>query len=543
MACRYVACVGVFVVAAAAASPVSAQLFTQPVTGIGTSIPDVYGDGSAVAVATTVDSVTFTRPRVIHDQGRDYFEVTGSIAGTGWGGQWQQLDGPGPVTDTTSHYTYDIPFVLRWHVLWDGTLVYYSHGRTSLALLTLAESVLGPQNEGRAQELEGTFVSDAMLTWDRRHAFFAPNVGGLRRDGTYSMHAVEGPFAGSPVAGTIDAATARDLARVAKLLLKRFTHRDVTATIGTGHSAGALIAQFLNSGQSMVLDDDRFGTRLLTGGDYNTPYDSASGRIFDGFVAFAGSEVTVNAAFPLAAPMAMIAGQAEFSGLDSVLYARRVKRAGVDLAANLRIYQVRNLPHNWAEIVLSTPNLNRMASDLFGSAPQADGDRMAPVVAAVIDRVEAWTRHGTAPPASRIEGDGQDLSGDGVPDMLVFPYADGGTTTLIPHVDNQALDVYNGFQFDTTGTPIVARYLEPLADLPRGAALSLPGVSCRVGGFVISEQFSDSRLVPFADMTAYWKNFTRYRACVAREVSELARTGLYDWRLAPNPNDLKPLFK
>jgi hypothetical protein len=326
-------------------------------------------------------------------------------------------------------------------------------------------------------------------------------------------------------------------------LLETLTGKTVKATVGTGHSAGALIMQFLNGGQSMILDDERFGTRLLTGGNYNTPYDAASGRIFDAFVPFAPAEVTVNRAQPASAPMLMIGGQAEFAGVNSMLYARRVARAGGDLGL-LRVYQVRNLPHNWAEIVESTPNLNQMFLDLFGVSPQAGGDRMKPVAAAVIDRAVDWAAAGAPAPASRIEGSGLDLNGDAVPDAIAFPYANGGFTTAVPAVDDPVLDTYAGFTADTAFDIVTARYLEPLSAMAHEpAALSLPGVTCRVGGFLVSEGFSDSTLLPFANMAAHWKNFGEYQACVARQLVALSQTGLYDAASAPNTASAKGLIK
>lgn len=521
----------------------AAQETVLPVSGIGTTIADVYGDGSGTGVASSVASITHRQPVRVRRDNTEFLEVTGSIQGIGWGGEWQESGGPNPIADVTSHYAYDIPFVLRWHPAFDGTLIYYSHGRASLSLLMLAESVIGPANEGRRNEREGDFVSAAMLTGNRRHAFFAPNLGGLKADGTFSMRALDGPFAGQPLAGTVDAVTARDLARAAKRLLQTLTGTPVTTTVGTGHSAGALIMQFLNGGQSMILDDQRFGTRLLTGGNYHTPYDAGSGRIFDAFVPFAPAEVTVNRAQPASAPMLMIAGQAEFAGVNSMLYARRVARAGGDLG-RLRVYQVRNLPHNWAEIVESTPNLNQMFLDLFGAAPQAGGDRMQPVVAAVIDRAVDWAAGGTAAPPSRIEGRGLDLTGDGLPDALAFPYANGGFTTAVPAVDDSVLDTYAGFIADTAFDIVTPRYLEPLpAMLHEPGALSLPGVTCRLGGFVISEGFSDATLVPFANMAARWKSFGEYQACVAAQLIALSRTGLYDAAFAPDSAPAKALVK
>jgi hypothetical protein len=189
---------------------------------------------------------------------------------------------------------------------------------------------------------------------------------------------------------------------------------------------------------------------------------------------------------------------------------------------------VRNLPHNFAEIVEATPNMNAFAEQVFGSAPHAGGDRLAPVIAAVLDAALAWVTKGAPPPASRIEGRGIDTSGDPAPDAIGIPMADGTLTTMVPSVDDASLDSV-GFLFDTASDPVVvSRYVDVLGALAHEAsALALPSLRCRRGGFVISEQFSDSTLVPFADMSAHWKNEGLFAACVAKAAAELAKTGLY----------------
>ena len=93
-------------------------------------------------------------------------------------------------------------------------------------------------------------------------------LNGLKQDGTFSIIALEGPFADQPLMATIDVPIARDITQVAERLLARLTGRPVARTIGTGHSAGALVMQFVNSGASTNLDD---GTRLFTGGNFVPP--------------------------------------------------------------------------------------------------------------------------------------------------------------------------------------------------------------------------------------------------------------------------------
>ncbi len=169
---------------------------------------------------------------------------------------------------------------------------------------------------------------------------------------------------------------------------------------------------------------------------------------------------------------------------------------------------------------------------------------MTPVAAAVIDRAIAWARHGTPAPASRLEGSGLDLDANGTPDAIAFPYANGGVTTALPAVDDSSLDTYDGFQVDTAFDSVTGRYLEVLGALAHEpSALSLPGVACRLGGFAITEAFSDSALVPFADMSAHWKNFGDYNACLTQAVAELATTGLYDPAFAPSAAGANSFFE
>jgi len=503
--------------------------------GVGTTLPDVFGDGTGVPVRTSVRSVTYESPRRIGDGPWGAYEVSGSVQGIGWGGQYQAPDG-GAILDATSHYTYDIPFVLRWHQAWSGVLVYYSHGYTPLPVLRLADGILGEANEGRYLEQEGEFVSGAALAPRRRHAFFAPNLGGLTRSGTASIVGIDAPFSGQPLSAAHDAVTTRDLADVAQRLLAKLTFRVPVRTIGTGYSAGALVMQFLNGGVSTILNRDRFGAALMTGGNYRAPYDPSSGLLFDAVIPLAGSDVRVDAARPMAAPMLMIGGQAEFAGLNMVLYAQRLKAAGVRVDDRLRIYQVRNLPHAWADVVASTPNINRQVLERqFGVTRRGEGDFLMPVVAAVLDASLAWLDYGLRPPASRIEGTAVDRDRDGVADALAFATARGGVSQLLPVVDDPSIDTVEG-QIDTANLrSAVVRYAEVLSSLEHEPeALSLPGTTCRLGGFTISSALSDAALVPFFDISARWPNAGLYQACLTRRAAELQKTNLYDPAFAPN---------
>src|SRR5262245_24658816 len=102
---------------------------TEPVTELSTDVDDVFPQSGTdrVELHTRPKTVTYTDPALVTRRGLTYWEVTGTITGTGWGGLVQlvphgaQLPNPGP-------YDYTVSFVLRWVDGWDGTLVSHSHG-------------------------------------------------------------------------------------------------------------------------------------------------------------------------------------------------------------------------------------------------------------------------------------------------------------------------------------------------------------------------------------------------------------------------------
>jgi len=504
--------------------------------GIGTSVADVFGDGSGVPVHTSITSVTYENPVVVKRNGLNYIEVLGVIHGTGWGGEFQDLSGPllppPEPFPSLSHYTYNIPFVLRWTANWDGTLVAYAHGYTPLSFSVLFDSDLGNDNEARRSDIaEGQFVSDAVVGETRHHAFFAINLSGLDRNGGFSAVASEGPFAGSPINPAVDVPVWRDSALVAKRLLHKLSRRSVTRTIGVGHSGGALIMQWIASNQGFSVDG---GFPILDGGNFVNAYDPTSGTIFEGVIPLAGGGFfPVHPQFPLTARMILIGGSTDYAAVDEVNYAGRLQRAGVNLNASLRIYQIRNLPHNFAEIVESTPNTNRDIAEHGGVPPSPDAERMAPMVAAAIDNMDTWLGRGILPPRSWIDGVALDDNHDGLADRIQFSRADGTLTSAYPFVEAPRIDTFLGDTFELSaaaGLPgTVARYSEVLAGLHHVPnALSLPYLRCRLGGY----QFAgDATLVPFADLNRRWKNFGQYKSQVEQAMNDLAREGLYDKQL------------
>jgi hypothetical protein len=206
------------------AAVVCAAAFTAPSTalavtvdteigdGIGTSVPDVFGDGSNATVNTSISSVTYEEPVLVKRDGVRYYEVLGTVEEVGWGGEFQDLEAPGPAEPFAAfaHYSYSMPFVLRWAVGWDGTLVHYQHGYSALDLSVLFDEFLGNDNEARRFDIaEGGYVSDVVVDKKRKHAFFAINLSGLDRNGERWCRSPTSASTGRISAATSRASTTR----------------------------------------------------------------------------------------------------------------------------------------------------------------------------------------------------------------------------------------------------------------------------------------------------------------------------------------------
>lgn len=502
--------------------------------GIETVVDDAFGDGTGIGIRTSITSVTFGKRKKVTRNGIVYFEMLGSIQGTGWGGQADTLDGPGPTFDAESSYRYDVPFVLRWPKTFDGTLIYYAHGYPNLGLNLLAESTFGDENEWRRiGELESLGVAQNVLGKERGHALFAASLGGLKRDGSVAAIALGGPFEGEPLNLALDVPITRDITQVAQRLLARESAHTVDHTIGVGHSGGALVLQFISAGvATTVFDGPHFGVPIFAGDNFVTAYDPESGPIFDGLIPIAGGHTLVHPVSPMLVRMMLVSGSADTSAVDTARYVNRLQRLGVDINDVVRIYQVGNLPHNFAEILEASPNVNALLGDLTGVVPSTDSERMAPMVLALIDRMRAWIVDGTLPPLSRMNGLGVDTDADDVVDAIDFALADGTTTRRVPFAEDPAIDVVRVSRFELSvagGFPsTVARYAEVLDGLEHvQGSVQLPYTANRVGGFAFGSQ-GDAVLEPFDDLDTRWPNFKSYRTSVTDTMTALAADGLYD---------------
>jgi hypothetical protein len=494
--------------------------------GISTTVTDVFGPGSGVSIATSITSVTYGSPAKITRQGITFYELQGSVQGIGWGGGLDSMGGPGPTTHAEAHYAYDVPFVLRLPAGFDGTLLYYQHGYASLGFSAVLDFFLGADNDARRFDLlESGYVAWPALQGNRRHAVFAANLGGLRRDGSFAATITEGPHTGTPVNMGVDVPISRDLAVLARRLVAHVGGVEVERAIGIGHSGGALIMQYLAGGLTdPVFPGDHGFAPIATGGNFVEAYEPDSGLVFDGVIPIAGARPVLHPAFPATARMIQITGTADYANVEAVQYVHRLLLAGVDVNAMMRVYQIANAPHNFREIVESTPATNAfLGPDAF----KADGDAIGPVVASAVDHMREWLVSNTAPPVSRIDGVAADTALPPGVDTILFSQAAGGTTSTDPTVYDETIDVFTGDTRQLTaaaGFPgTVNRYAQVLAALlHEPAPLLLPSVACRQGGYVIG---ADARLEPFTPSP--WANEGQYRACVAAAINALAKQRLY----------------
>lgn len=477
-------------------------------------------------VSTRIRQVTLSPPTSVRRYGLHYTEVRGEIEGIGWGGD----------TDAgllTAHYAYRLPYVLRIPPGWDGTLVVHRHGVGPTALWRALEQTLGPRNFGRTfHETADRFVSDVALHPDRRWAFFAVNQTPVEPGGRLNTRLVpdDPSQEGAPVHSMWDVPIGRDTAMLAKRLLKVLRGREAAITLGTGHSAGAFVNFMLNAG----IDPLRGSDPILAGDNFIRPYDPSSGRIFDGFIWFAGGApvpaVPVDPARGVSAPTLFVVGEAEVLTQAAV---RQVKEGlidqGLDAASWSRIYMARNVPHIDADLVLIINRHGPDFADLFGlprSFYFGGGERLKPLSAALLDALKGWATLGNPPPVSIFNG-------EAVGDGLRFPQAGSASTSRIPYVDDPVLDQLLGPSFETQGNAaLVERWVAVRQALAAATgSIVLPETACRRGRFVfISQGPIGAQFLPF-DEPAFlgrWGSSAAHQSCRVQSADGLAAEGLYD---------------
>jgi hypothetical protein len=277
-------------------------------------------------IDTAVRNITVSAPDLVHRYGLLYIEVRGEVEGVGWGG----VDRTNAFRQT--HYEYRYPYVLRIPFGWDGTLVVHRHGTGPITLWEGLEASLGERNFARQfHETADRVVSDAALHPSRRWAFFAVNQTPVAPGGAYNtlMISDDPSLDGTPLHSVLDVPVGRDLALVAKRLMKVLAWRAPRITLGTGHSGGAGANFMLNAG----VDHLRGPSPILAGDNHVRPYDPSSAKIYDGFLSWArggGALVPVDASRGVSAPTVFLEGEVDVGAALTVRQIDEMIAKGVD---------------------------------------------------------------------------------------------------------------------------------------------------------------------------------------------------------------------
>jgi hypothetical protein len=463
--------------------------------------------------------------------GLEYEERRGEIEGVGWGGV--DINNVRP----NRHYTYRASYVLRIPPGWDGTLVVFRHGSAPIATWIELEETLGPDNFGRFfHELADRFISDVALDPRRRWAFFAVNQIPVDANGEFTTFLIEEDGStGAPVQSIVDVPIARDMTRVGQHLLKRLRGRRPAVTIGTGHSAGSVVNFKLNTGLDQMVPG------VLVGDNHVTPYDPASGRIHDGFIAFQGAAAAqVDPVRGVSAPMLIVVGEADTPQLqNATTYVNNLINAGTTPDSVTRIYAVRNLSHIDSDFVLATGrNGLGLGSEAELEHRKGGGERLKGLSGALFDALERWITRGTPPPASRFNGTPVDADGNGIIDALTFPQKSGPATSLFGFVDDPAEDTLSGPRTAMTAAQNaagLARWLAAQRALaPNPDSIVLGETACRRGGFaLVTPQPVGTWFTPYDEQTflARWGSSAAHQTCRVLTVDALIDEDLYDPRV------------
>jgi hypothetical protein len=474
------------------------------------------------AIDTYVSAVTLSPPASVHRLGLVYSEIRGTITGVGWGGQ--------PVT-LRCHYAYELSYVLRIPPAWSGGLVVFRHGSAPLELWQDLEAALGERNLGRIfHEQADRFVSDVALDPRRRWAFFAVNQTGVAPGGAHNTRLVGEPGCpeGTPTQSPLDVSIARDHALLAQYLLKVLRGRPPTMTLGTGHSAGPIANFLLNAG----IDHRRPGGLIHAGDNHRTPYDPSSGRIFDAFLSiqsgFAGALPPADQLGGLSVPTIFMAGEADrgLAGPVNIIN-QMLLNGAIDVPGMTRLYTVRSMPHIDADLVLG---LKREGTDFTDPAiPQhftGAGERLKPVMAALLDALARWGTLGVPPPPSMFNGEVKTM-----PDRIEF-HRTSDPATSFPYVDDEVLDTY------TQPPPVVPSAALRAAWTNVRTALGgtigsivLPENACRRGAFHFFGMGPiGTHFAPFDEATflGVWGSPAVHQTCRVQTVDALETAGFYD---------------
>jgi hypothetical protein len=475
-------------------------------------------------INTWIRRVTLSPPEVVHRAGLIYSEVRGTIEGIGWGSQ--------PVT-ARCHYSYVLPFVLRIPPAWSGGLVTFRHGAAGLALWEALEAAEGSRSVGRIfHETTDRLVSDVALHPARRWAFFAVNYVGVAPGGAHNtllLGGEPGCTEGTPTQGIVDVTITRDHALLARHLLKTLRGREPSMMFGVGHSAGTTVHFLLNAG----VDHRRAGV-VQAGDNHLTPYDAASGRIFDGFLSLqggAGAPLPAASTGGLSAPTIFINTDVDRPGTIGAINGinEMVLNPALDVPSLVRLYTVSNMPHIDSDFVLSAvrPGTN-FTEPAIPQHYLGGGERLKPLTGALFDALARWVNDGVPPPPSLFNG--EFLTG---PDRIVF-HRTSPSTTAFPLVDDVTLDTHLGLAQPPAPLTPAQRTAWVNVRTALGAAVGsivLPETACRRSGLHFRGAGPvGTAVTPFDEATflARWGTQAAHQACRVQTVEALAALGLYD---------------
>ncbi len=473
-------------------------------------------------ISTSVSRVTLSAPVSIDRLGLVYAEIRGTIEGVGWGGMPLSL---------RCHYAYELPYLLRIPPDWDGGLVIHRPGAAELEVFERLETDFGDRSLGRIfHESRDRLISDVAVHPGRRWAFFAVNQVGVAPGGAHNTRLLGEPGCpeGMPTQSMVDVPIARDHALLAQRLLRVLEGREPAMTLGTGHSAGAPVHFLLNAG----VDHRRDGGPIRAGDNHRTPYDPASGRIFDGFLwmqsAFGGRPLPADLAGGLSVPTIFLDTEADRAMVGSVSTIHQlIVNSHVDVTALSRLYTVRNIPHSTADGVLS---LNREGTDYTNpERPEyfkGGGERLRPVTAALLDALANWTMRGIPPPPSIFNGEVLTA-----PDRIEF-HRTGPPATSFPYVDDERVDSYDQPPPIVPGPELRTAWSNVRAALGGVVgSIVLPETACRRGAFhffgagPIGTHFQPFTASAFLDA---WGSSAAHQSCRVQTVDALVAAGLYD---------------
>lgn len=299
-------------------------------------------------------------------------------------------------------------------------------------------------------------------------------------------------------------------------------------TLGTGHSAGTVVNLLLNAG----IDHRRPGSPVPVGDNHRTPYDPSSGRIFDGFLGiqggFAGAPLPANQLDGFSAPTILLSTEADRGMQGAVLAINQMVLNGtLDVGALTRLYTVRSVPHVDQDLVLG---LRRGSTEFTDPViPQhfmGGGERLKPVVAALLDSLARWVTAGVPPPPSLFNGEVETM-----PDRIEFHRTSPPATTL-PYVDDETLDTYIQPPPVIPNAALIAAWTNVRAALgaPVGSIVLVEN-ACRRGGFnFFGVGPVGTHFTPFdeAAFLGTWGSAAAHQTCRVQTVDALQASGFYD---------------